>query len=563
MTPRRTVEPRRTSRPARPGLRALLLVSAASLAPAVHAVDPRIAVGRDVVAVVRTDGTLWVWGEGRDGQLGDGRLQSSSVPLRVPGLDGVVDVAAAEGVLLALKADGTVWAWGQGEGGIFGSTQPAVRRQVNQPVPIPELSSIRALTVGRGNVAAWALDTAGRAYHWGSNAAGQAGTGAVGDVVEVKPVPEPMQALAGAVALAAGDDTFLAASSNGQVQVWGTNPVGALGVPFLTRPGGPPLAAAPLVGVGEVSAVAAMDLADGVHLAVRRDGSVAAWGHNSGGHAGCGQPDTELQVTITQPRVLGGLPAVPPLRSVVAGRAHALVLDVAGSVWGCGSNDGGQLGIGQTDGGTVAGRPGPLRASWSRAARELAAHGDTSAAVSVDGGVWVWGTLDGGAAGDGGPTTGPAARQVVTAPRAVVGGAGTGRFLVGDAARAAPLFAGTVLGPLVQATVHVGLAPALADVGREARLYVAALLPDGSLYALTSDRGWQPYTSGTVPSWRTKVLARHEPVTLFRDADLRFAAGAVLLTGYGIGTSDARASEDLLDRRLYGTALVLPALGGP
>ncbi len=58
---------------ARAACRALaaLVVLTEPSAPA-QAATPRVAVGADFVVVSRSDGTVWAWGLGNDGQLGNG-----------------------------------------------------------------------------------------------------------------------------------------------------------------------------------------------------------------------------------------------------------------------------------------------------------------------------------------------------------------------------------------------------------------------------------------------------------------------------------------------------------
>jgi alpha-tubulin suppressor-like RCC1 family protein len=62
---------------------------------------------------LKSDGTIWAWGENYDGQLGNGTTISSDIPVRVKELNGIVAVAAGDFHSIALKSDGTVWAWGE------------------------------------------------------------------------------------------------------------------------------------------------------------------------------------------------------------------------------------------------------------------------------------------------------------------------------------------------------------------------------------------------------------------------------------------------------------------
>jgi alpha-tubulin suppressor-like RCC1 family protein len=77
------------------------------------------------------DGTVKAWGRNSDGQLGVGAAGGSiPTPVAIPGLSHVVSIAAGSASSYALKSDGTLWAWGYGvhgelgDGGTTGSTSP-------------------------------------------------------------------------------------------------------------------------------------------------------------------------------------------------------------------------------------------------------------------------------------------------------------------------------------------------------------------------------------------------------------------------------------------------------
>ncbi len=75
------------------------------------------------------DGTLWAWGYNYDGQLGDGTNDNRNTPVQVKGLDGIdffedtVAIDASGFSSMALKSDGTVWTWGNNENGQLGNSQ--------------------------------------------------------------------------------------------------------------------------------------------------------------------------------------------------------------------------------------------------------------------------------------------------------------------------------------------------------------------------------------------------------------------------------------------------------
>ena len=81
-------------------------------ADSVTAMPVDISAGHYNSAILMSDGTVKIWGNNRYGQLGNGTTTDSSIPITVPGLTNVKQIAIGEGHAMALLNDGTVKAWG-------------------------------------------------------------------------------------------------------------------------------------------------------------------------------------------------------------------------------------------------------------------------------------------------------------------------------------------------------------------------------------------------------------------------------------------------------------------
>jgi hypothetical protein len=90
-----------------------------------------VAAGNFHSLAIKTDGTLWSWGNNNYGQLGHGSACSS--PVQVGALTTWAIISAGAYYTLAVKTDGTLWAWGDNSDGQLGLGNQS---QVNSPVQV-------------------------------------------------------------------------------------------------------------------------------------------------------------------------------------------------------------------------------------------------------------------------------------------------------------------------------------------------------------------------------------------------------------------------------------------
>jgi len=81
----------------------------------------RIEVNGDLVLGLDAHGDVWGWSlyAGLLGRFTNSNI-SSTTPARVEGISQIVDLSVGVGGVLAVRADGTLWAWGNGDTGLLG-----------------------------------------------------------------------------------------------------------------------------------------------------------------------------------------------------------------------------------------------------------------------------------------------------------------------------------------------------------------------------------------------------------------------------------------------------------
>lgn len=120
-------------------------------------------------------GIAYCWGIDATGQLGDGGLQFSTTPHIVLGDHVFTTIAAGGGHTCGLTADGLAFCWGSNSAGQLGDG--AVTGNSISTTPALVAGGIAFDRLAAGSQHTCALTSAGAAYCWGANDAGQLGTG--------------------------------------------------------------------------------------------------------------------------------------------------------------------------------------------------------------------------------------------------------------------------------------------------------------------------------------------------------------------------------------------------
>jgi alpha-tubulin suppressor-like RCC1 family protein len=124
-------------------------------------------------------GAYYNWGYNAVGQLGNGTTTDSAVPVMVSLPAAVRQVfqggsGAKNGQTMAILGNGSVWAWGSNDRGQLGD---GTLVSSDLPVRVDVPRGVTFVQVNSGGYASYAIDSNGRLWVWGENTSGQLGTG--------------------------------------------------------------------------------------------------------------------------------------------------------------------------------------------------------------------------------------------------------------------------------------------------------------------------------------------------------------------------------------------------
>jgi alpha-tubulin suppressor-like RCC1 family protein len=222
------------------------------------------------------NGYLWTWGPNSNGQLGDGTITNRCSPGTIAGAGTTwcsIEVGSKSGI--AVKTDGTLWTWGQNNGGILGDGTTTNRCS-------PGTTAGGGTTwcfVGRNLYHKTAIKTDGTLWTWGFNSYGQLGDYSTTDRCS------PGTTVGGGTnwcSAATGLDSSVAIKTDGTLWTWGRNNSGQLGDDTTTDRSSP----GTTVGGGTTWCQASTGYC--TTSATKTDGTLWTWGKNQYGQLGDG-----------------------------------------------------------------------------------------------------------------------------------------------------------------------------------------------------------------------------------------------------------------------------------
>ena len=325
----------------------------------------KIAVGYEHNLVIKTDGTLWGWGNNNGGELGLNSPQPEFfTPQQISNLTNWSKVfTGVSKCSFAIKNDGTLWVWGDGVGGRLGLGNQNI---VYVPTQLGTATDWDYVTSGSHTIA---KKTDGTLWGWGSNIYGQLNLGT--NSIELNPVQ--ISAATNWQKIVCGGLHTLAIKTDGTLWACGLNDYGQLGDGTTTNK-------LNFVQIGTDNNWVEITANFKHSVALKSNGTMWGWGYNNSNVL---LPTTTSQIIVpTQigldsnwAKVSTGYYLTTGIKTngtlwrndetgffqqgtdndwsnTLSGSGHSFYIKSNGSIWGIGGNDHGQLGLGNAISGT-------------------------------------------------------------------------------------------------------------------------------------------------------------------------------------------------------------------
>ena len=234
----------------------------------------QVACGSYFTAAIKTDNTLWSWGSNSNGHMGDNTITVRSSPVQTVTFGtNWKQVFCGYATVCSVKTDGTLWCWGDNSGGQIGDNTSTKRSSPVQTIAF----GTNWKQVSGGKLHTACIKTDGTLWTWGDNTSGQ-----LGDNTSTKR-SSPVQTIAFGTnwkQVFCGYAHTIATKTDGTLWVWGLNSNGQIGDNTIANYSSP----VQTVTFGSTWKQAS---GGKLHTAcVKTDGSLWIWGNNDQGQLG-------------------------------------------------------------------------------------------------------------------------------------------------------------------------------------------------------------------------------------------------------------------------------------
>ena len=320
---------------------------------------------------IKSDGTLWGWGNNEYGQLGDGTTISKNNPVKIGSENKWVQIASGYNHSYGMKSDGTLWAWGNNYYGQLGD-----KTYIDKITPAKIGTDSNWVNISSGWHHGIAIKSNGTLWSWGLNNYGQIGDGSTNN----KNQPAQIGADNLWSVLSCGNSHSVALKSNGSLWAWGSNNSGQLGDGTTLEKHAP---------TQEISGSFWKKIVTSYehNLGIKTDNTLWAWGSNNSGQLGNGTKTSSgnsVQIGFSE------------WKYIATGEEGSFGIKSDGTLWGWGSDQYGQIG----DGSSV-GKRNPVQVGTDNKWTNIFSGSFHSLGFKSDGTFWTWGNNEAGQLGDG------------------------------------------------------------------------------------------------------------------------------------------------------------------
>jgi alpha-tubulin suppressor-like RCC1 family protein len=278
---------------------------------------------------LKSDGTVWVFGNDVLGQLGIGsNILYNTIPTQVPDINDAIYISAGVFTSALVRSNGKVYTSGANQQGQLG-----IGNLIDSNVFVEMIGVTNAIMVSC-SAHVMVLKSDGTVVGCGYNGSGELGDGTNID----KSIAVSAIGITDAIFVACGFLSTIVLRSNKTLLSFGDNSFGQLGIGSLINSNVP----VPVPGLTNVSCVSC----GGYHvLALKTDGTVFAFGNNTSGQLGDGTTNNS-SVPIQIPGINNAISVTGGGGDINDSPGFTMILKADGTIITVGNNTNGQLGNG-------------------------------------------------------------------------------------------------------------------------------------------------------------------------------------------------------------------------
>ena len=302
-------------------------------------IAPMVETNSNHVVTLKTNGTVWTYGNNAYGQLGIGTLNNEDEPQQVIFNDGYIEnsgnnelkpviikqVISGEFHSVALDTEGNVWTWGRNNYYQLGVTNVEYSTSPIKVTGIPKVTRIAC-----GNNSVMAITENNKLVVWGQNAYGELGTGAYSNKI----LPTEVNGMHDVLDIQGGKNHYLILKTTGELYAIGSNLYNQLGIDLGER--------TRTNSFEKIEINPKFGFISSEHssnVAITIDGAPYIWGQNTIGNMGGANQNTKI------PTQIQGLTGIV---EADVGKTNTILRDYNNNIYIVGQNKYGQIGNGTT-----------------------------------------------------------------------------------------------------------------------------------------------------------------------------------------------------------------------